>query len=288
MKLVDTHTHAWGRDTDELPWDGEALPPEWSGPYPHADLVADMDEAGVDEGVLLPTWMYGRGQRANEYTIRAIEAHPDRLWGVGVAEYDADPGTLREHVRRVTGHERMLGLRFHACFEYGPTAGAMDREADWVASEDLDPLYDELAARDGAAFVLPKPEQLSMLASLADRHPDVPFVVEHMAWPDEDTDPDGAPWTDFESLADRDNAYVKASSIPRTSGEAWPYENVEPLVTDLLEWFGPERLMLGSDYPWLDDWASYRECVSWIEEADYLSARDCSYLSYRTFDRLRK
>jgi L-fuconolactonase len=287
MRLVDTHTHAWGHDTADLPWYSADLPPEWSGPYTHADLIGGMDAAAVDEGVLLPTSIYGRGERANEYTLRALEAHPDRLWGVGVAEYDADGDTLREHVRRVTGHERMLGLRFHACFEYGPTPGAMDRSAEWVADESLDPLYDELAAQDAAAFVLPKPDQLSMLADLAERHPAVPFVVEHMAWPDADSEPDESPWADFEALAEHDNAYVKVSSIPRTSEEPWPYEDVEGYVTNLLSWFGPERLLLGSDYPWLDDWGSYEECLSWIEEADYLSARDLTWLSHRTFDRLR-
>ncbi|WP_436924257.1 amidohydrolase family protein [Halosimplex amylolyticum] len=286
MRLVDTHTHAWGMDTDDLPWYSADLPPEWSGPYQHETLVSDMADADVDEGVLLPTSIYGRGERANEYTLRAVEAHPDRLWGVGVAEYDADEDTLRENVRRVTGHERMLGLRFHACFEYGPTPGDLDPTGDWVAAEGLDPLYDELAAQEAAAFVLAKPDQLSMLASLADRHPDVPFVVEHMGFPDEDTSPSESPWTDFAALAERDNAYVKVSSIPRTSGQPWPYENVESYVRPLLEWFGPERLLLGSDYPWLDDWATYRECLTWPEQADYLSARDLSYLSYRTFDDL--
>lgn len=286
MRLVDTHTHVWGHDTAELPWYSADLPPEWSGPYTHADLRADMDDAAVDEAVLLPTSIYGRGERANEYTLRAIEAHPERFWGVGVAEYQADESELRAHVRRVTGHERMIGLRFHACFEYGPTPGDMDRAGDWVAAADLAPLYDELAAQDGAVFVLAKPEQLSMLASLAGDNPDVPFVVEHMAWPDEDTDPAEAPWADFQALAEHDNAYVKVSSIPRTSGASWPYGNVEPYVTRLLEWFGPERLMLGSDYPWLDDWATMEECLTWPEEADYLSARDLSYLSYRTFDSL--
>lgn len=285
MRLVDTHTHVWGYDTTELPWYAADLPPEWSGPYTHADLIAEMDDAAVDEALLLPTSIYGRGQRANEYTMRAIEAHPDRLWGVAVADYFADDA--RQRVGRVLGHERMLGVRMHACFEYGPTPGAMNRETAWIADDDLDPVYEELADREAALFVLPKPEQLSTVASVAEAHPDVPVVVEHMAWPDEDTDPDESPWTDFERLAAYDNAYVKVSSIPRTSGEEWPYENVAGYVRNLLDWFGPERLMLGSDYPWLDSMATMEECLTWVEEADYLSARDLSYLSYRTFENLR-
>jgi len=287
MRLVDTHAHSWGSDTTDLPWHSANLPPGWSGPYPHTDLVADMDAADVDEAVLQPTTIYGRSDRANEYTLRAIEAHPDRLWGVGVMEYFQDEPNLRGAVRRVTGHERMLGIRFHAAFEYGETPGEMDRQADWIADDALDPLYGELATQDGAVFVLAKPEQYSTLATLAQTHPDVPFVLEHMGWPDEGTTASDEPWANIETLAAYENVYVKVSSVPRASGDAWPYETAGEYVRTLLSWFGPERLMLGSDYPWLDDWASYRECLSWTEAVEYLSARDLSWLSYRTFETLR-
>ncbi|SDM94933.1 L-fuconolactonase [Halogranum gelatinilyticum] len=286
MRLVDTHTHVWGPDTADLPWYGANLPPEWSGPYSHTDLVADMDAAEVDEGVLQPTTIYGRDERANEYTLRAIEAHPERLWGVGVMEYFQDEPDLRQAVRRVTGHERMLGIRFHAAFEYGETPGQMDRQTDWIADDALDPLYDEIATQDAAVFVLAKPGQYSMLATLAAANPHVTFVLEHMGWPDEGMEPDEAPWTDIETLAEHENVYVKVSSVPRASGDDWPYETAGMFVRKLLAWFGPERLMLGSDYPWLDDCASYRECLSWPEAVEYLSARDLSWLSYRTFESL--
>lgn len=286
MRLVDSHTHTWGPDTRDLPWHTPDLPPGWSGPYQHADLIADMNAADVDDALLVATSTYGRDERANEYTLRAIEAHPDRFWGVGVAEYDADEEEQRAAVRRVTAHDRMVGLRFWACFEYGSPPGDLDPTADWITSPELDPVFEGLAAQDAAAFVLPKPEQFEMLGSLVDRHPEVPFVVEHMGHTDANTSPSEPPWTDVETLAQRDNAYMKVSSIPRTAGEAWPYENVEPFLGRLLEWFGPERLMLGSDYPWLDEMATYRECLTWPEEAEYVSARDLSYLSYRTFDRL--
>lgn len=287
MRLVDTHAHTWGPDTDDLPWYSADLPPGWSGPYTHTDLVADMDAADVDEAVLQPTTIYGRGERVNEYTLRAIEAHPERLWGVGVAEYFQDESDLRQTVRRVTGHERMLGIRFHAAFEYGETPGEMDREANWIADDTLGPLYDELATQNGTVFVLAKPQQYATLATLASTHPDVLFVVEHMGWPDEETDASDELWTDIQLLAEYDNVYVKVSSIPRTSGDAWPYETAGEFLRKLLSWFGPERLLLGSDYPWLDDWASYRECLSWVEAADYLSARDLAWLCYRTFETMR-
>jgi L-fuconolactonase len=284
MKLIDAHTHAWGRDTAELPWTAAVLPPAWEGTYPHRELVGDMDRVGVDEAVVVTTPLYGRGPRANEYTMRAIEAHPDRLWGVGLLPFYEDEATLRERTLQVVGHERMLGVRMHAALAYEEIPTEVDRTGDWILDRAHDPVFEAVAAADAAVFLFPKAEQLSMVATLADRHPDATLVVDHMAWPDETTDPDAAPWTDFEAVAERENVYVKVSSLPRSAADPWPYPDLHGYLQNLLEWFGPERLMLGSDYPWMDDWADYGDCLSWIEAVDALSGRDRAYLSYRTFE----
>lgn len=285
MRLVDTHTHAWGRDVAELPWQAEVLPPEWKGPYTHSDLVADMDRIGVDESVVVTTPIYGRGERANEYTMRAIEAHPERLYGVGIMEFFAEEATVRERLRTVTGHPRMLGVRMHAALEYEPIPDTVNREGEWILDDRLAPVWDEAASLGTAIFVFPKAEQLSMVEQLAATHPDVQFVIDHMAWPDETTDPNDEPWTDFEAVAEHDNTAVKVSSLPRSATEPWPYEDMQAYVRNLLAWFGADRLMIGSDYPWMDKWAPHEDCLNWLEAAEFLSRRDRASLQYRTFDR---
>ena len=287
MRLVDTHTHAWGADTDELPWAADVLPPGWSGSYTHRELVADMDRAGVDEGVVVSTPLYGRGPRANEYAVRAVEAHPDRLYGVGIAElFPDDPEAVRDTLRRVVGHDRMLGVRLHAAMAYEAIPTTVDRTADWIRDPALEPLYDEAARLDAAVFLFPKAEQLPTVEAVVETNPGVTFVVDHMAWPDDRTAPDAAPWTEFAAVAAHDNAHVKVSSLPRSSAEGWPYADLHGYVRRLVEWFGPERLMVGSDYPWMDDWAAYPDCLNWLEAAEFLSAHDRAYLRYRTFDRV--
>jgi L-fuconolactonase len=243
-----------------------------------------MDAAGVDESVIVTTPAYGRGSRANEYTMRSIEAHPDRLYGVGLMDFFDNEETVRESVRRVVSHDRILGVRVHAPFEYTEIPTTFDRTANWMLDNKLEPVWNELARQDGMLFILPKAEHLSFVADLARDYPDMSVVVDHMAWPDETTDPDSGPWADFQAVADLPNTYVKLSSLPRSAEEPWPYPDIHGYIRNLLEWFGAERLMLGSDYPWMHSWASYEQCLSWIEEVEFVSARDLAYLSYRTFD----
>lgn len=293
MKLVDTHTHTWGEDTDELPWQANVLPPDWCGPYTHADLVAEMDHVGVDEAVVVSTPLYGRGPRANEYTVRSIESHPERLYGVGHADYFGvatdhtdEESTVRQRVRRVVGHERMLGVRMYAALRYETIPTELDREGDWILDDRLDPIFDELARQDACLYVFPKAEQLSQVERIAAENPDLSVVVDHMAWPDETTAADEGPWANFEQVADRENVHVKVSSLPRSAASKFPYSDLHDYVRNLVDWFGPERLLLGSDYPWMDDWAGYGDCLRWVEEVEFLSARDLSWLSYRSFERL--
>jgi L-fuconolactonase len=247
-----------------------------------------MDAASVEEAVVVTTPMYGRGVRANEYTMRAIEAYPDRLWGVGLMDFYGDPDEVRGTLRRVVGHDRMLGVRMHACLEYEEHSTELDRTADWILDDELAPVWTEAAKQETTVFVFPKADQLSMVASLAEQYPDVQLVIDHMAFPDGTTTPDTSPWAEFEEVAEYDNVAVKVSSLPRSSEEEWPYEDLWGYVRNLADWFGTERLLLGSDYPWMNDWAGYEECLSWVEEVPFLSARDHSYLSHRTFEQIHK
>jgi len=280
MRLIDAHTHTWGPDTTELPWREPMTPPGWSGPYTHADLLADMDRIGIDEAVVVTNPTYGRGPRGNEYTMRSIEAAPDRLYGVATMDWFADDPAAR--FRQAVGHDRMLGARLYAAMAYEPFPTTVDPDADWFLDDALAPAFEAAARTDAAVFVFPTPAQLETVGTLVAAHPEVQFVIDHLAWPDEATAPDAAPWTDIAALADHDVA-VKVSSVPRSSGREWPYADVHPYLRRLLEWFGPERLLLGSDYPWMDDWAPYEDCLSWLDAVDGLSSRDRAYLRYRAF-----
>ena len=277
--VVDTHTHVWGADTETYPWQAAVLPPNWEGAYTDADLIGDMNVTGIDEAVIVTTPLYGRGPTANAYTKAAIESYPDRLYGVGLIDFFPDNSHKAvASLRRVVSTERMLGVRMHAALAYEETPTELDRDGDWFLDDRLKPVFNAAADENVAMFVFPKAQQLSDVATLVGANPAVQFIVDHMAWPDETTAPDERPWIDFETLAEHGNVAVKVSSLPRSSDEGWPYRDLWEYVRHLVDWFGPERLMIGSDYPWMDDWATYEECLSWVRKARFLSDRDRRYL----------
>ena len=284
MVIIDTHTHIWGMDEEPYSWIGTDLPPGWSGTYTHNDLIETMDVNGVDEAVVVTPPLYGNGPEANEYMIESLATHPGRLWGVGTIDPFA-PDVVRR-IRELTGHDRVLGIRLYAAFENDPVPNELNRDGRWILDKRLIPLWETAVESNSTIYVFPKAQQLDAVIEVAERHPGLTLVVDHMAWPDETTAPDEPPWNQFASLAEYDDIYVKVSSLPRASNNGWPYTDLHGYVRRLVRWFGADRLLLGSDYPWMDAWASYNQCLSWVDECEGLSCSDRTWLRHRTFERL--
>jgi len=290
--MIDAHCHTWGENTDELPWVG-GLPPEHTysdKPYTHQQHVSNMEELGIDKSVIVSigTMLYEQS-RANEYMMRSLEAHPDRLFGASVVNCYDDEGNvleedaLRKNTARAIGHNRLLGVRLLSIAPDNDITQGVDPENEWNTDDRLNPLFDVVSEVGKCVYIFPSYEQLPLVSEVASNHPNLDIVVDHMAWPDEDASPDEKPWATFRDLSDYESVHVKISSLAEYSEDGWPYQDLYPYIQNLLDWFGRERLIFGSDYPYNDPWGSYEELVTWFDEADFLSNQDKEWLTHRSF-----
>ncbi len=92
-------------------------------------------------------------------------------------------------------------------------------------------------------------DQLSAVAMLVEACPDVLFVLDHLGKP-----PVAAslldPWReDIGRLASFPNVSCKLSGLATEAGDRWTSEHVRPYLEHALQVFGPERCMVGSDWP---------------------------------------
>ena len=92
--------------------------------------------------------------------------------------------------------------------------------------------------------------QLAPSVKFVDRHPDQPFVLDHIAKPQIDKNLMD-PWQDqLHEMAKRPNVTCKISGmVTEADHQAWTPEQLLPYLETSLEAFGPERLMFGSDWP---------------------------------------
>jgi L-fuconolactonase len=137
-------------------------------------------------------------------------------------------------------------------------SGARDsHHSDWLLDAAVDDGLTLLTERrltlDLAAHT---PTALANVATLAENHPKLTVVLDHLGSPPlaalRAGDQDGwARWSALlGTLAEMPNVVAKLSGLTTAAGAGWTPDHLRPAVDRALEVFGPDRLMLGSDWPY--------------------------------------
>ena len=268
--VVDAHLHVWSLDTTCYP----VAPTATSRPSFPGDadtLLGLMTESGVDRAVIVQPSCYGYDHRC---VTDALRAHPGRF----AAACLVDPLTPDAPDQLAARHaEGYRGLRLNPLIDGGL----------WLNDPLTAPLWERAAELGTIISLLILPHQMTRAAEMIARYPDVPVIIDHLGRPQVDLgEPEGV-YADKLALAQFPNTYLKISGIPVASQEAYPHRDVWPYVQLALEWFGPERCMWATDFPWITQQCGYDACLRLVTHAiDFLSADDRRLLIGETAARL--
>jgi L-fuconolactonase len=139
----------------------------------------------------------------------------------------------------------------------------------WMLKPDLAPAIEAMIDHDLVFDALVLPKHLPVLLDFAELYPELRLVVDHGAKPQLRTD-DIAEWRhEITAIARGTNAMCKLSGLVTEAGSANP-ALLAPCVDHLLEAFGPNRLMWGSDWPVCELVCSYEE---WYQASEMLLVR---------------
>jgi predicted TIM-barrel fold metal-dependent hydrolase len=273
MKIIEPHVHVWTLDAERFPWAPEtAHPPTQSATA--EELLETLSQNGVSGAVLVQVIYYGLD---NSYAADALRRYPDRFAGVCLVD-PQDPDAPRKLEREV--RERgFSGLRLRPCH---------DRSSTWLADPSTFPLWEKAAELGVTISILAHIEQLAMLSAPVERFPQVPVIVDHMAWPPLDEGAEGAAIQHLLRLARQPSVHVKITDPWAISREEeYPYRRAEPIFRRVFETFGPERCLWGSDWPLVDNHCSYGEALAlYTREWDWLTDADREWILYRTVRKL--
>lgn len=251
MQITDAQIHLWtGPD---------APPHHWRAPYTVESALRDMDEAGVDRAVNCPAiW----DPDANDYAVEVARRHPDRFATLGWFPLeDADETTVDRWMEK----PGMFGLRFVLAMP-----DAMSR----FVSGDLEWLWTAADARSLPMGLMVLPEHLPLLSDVAERHPRMRLLVDHLAVLPFGTLPDAAAHLEaLLDLARHPNVAIKATGVPSMATDEYPFASTHETLRRCFEAFGATRMFWGTDVTRLQ--CSWRECVSmFAEELPWLTGRD--------------
>ncbi|MEP4377383.1 MAG: amidohydrolase family protein [Alphaproteobacteria bacterium] len=253
MLIVDSQVHIWINTT--MGAIHRQIPN-----FTAEDLIAEMDEAGVDRVILHPPGVVPNG---NEIAVAAANAHPDRFRVLGWVHMD-QPELSAAKLAGWLDTPGMLGLRFLFIApgrESWPTDGTMD----WIW-----PIANEQKMPVG----LLAHEFLPTVGELAEKYPDIPFLIDHLgANPFKPGIESFDTLPELVALARHPNVAVKMSGANGNSTEPYPHTEIHDKLQQIFDAFGPDRCFWGTDLSRMK--CSYKECVTlFTEELPWLKGRD--------------
>jgi L-fuconolactonase len=247
---IDAHHHFWQLERDQPDRPASDLP-RLQRDFGPSDLKPHIDRHHVKKTILV------QAQLTPSAILMELAKDADFVAGVvGVADLGA--ANAGEAIETLAGDPLLVGLQ--------PTlpSGA---DGEWSAKPGLVAALAVVAARKLVLEIPSLPRQNCGLLAQLDRYSDIAIVVDHGA---KSFIRDGLlePWrSDISAIAKHSRAVCKLSGLVAEIGENWRVARLRPYVEHLLNEFGPERLLWGSDWPVVDLAGGYDR---WMEASEAL------------------
>jgi L-fuconolactonase len=252
IKRIDAHQHFWRYNPAEHAW----MTDEMAGlrrDFMPPDLEPLLHAVGFDGCV---TIQVRQNLEETRWLLELADRH-DFIRGV-VGWVDLRSPDLDSELRPFAGRKKLVGIRH-----------IVQDEADdeFVLREDFRRGIARLAEFGLRYDVLIYPRQLPAAIKLVREFPDQGFVLDHIAKP---AIAEGklAPWeAGVRELARSANLYCKLSGmVTEARWKEWSAGDFRPYLDVVFEAFGPERLMIGSDWPVCTLSASYESAMRVVME----------------------
>jgi predicted TIM-barrel fold metal-dependent hydrolase len=270
MLILDTHAHIYSPDEKRYPpIDKPLRPPGGKGSL--EDLRRESQENGVAAVCIIQTSTFYRFD--NRYICDSAKAASD--WTAGVCTLDPDdphsPGLLQQCVREygIRGMRSIAGR--DGRFDH-PGVRAL-----WKTALDEGIVINALSGLATA----PQVDQL------LGEFPGLPVVLDHCLNPEVGPNLE-ATLKQVLTMARRPNLHAKLSFVPTGSKTGYPCADMHEPCRRILDAFGPERCIWGSDFPsalWTPR-VSYAEHLRIFREALVLPAETLAQILGETARRL--
>jgi len=243
---LDAHFHLWDPGSQSHGWlKGIRSLNRRFGPE---DFGAAALAAGVRAGVLVQTL----ASASETQDLLAIALAHDVVAGV-VGWVDLERGDVAEEIERLRslpGGEYLVGIRHLVQDEPDPR---------WLLREAVGRGIEALGDAGLVYDLLIRPAQLEAALVLVSGHERVRFVLDHGAKP---AIAEGAlePWArSLANLATLPNIACKLSGLVTEAGAGWTARQIDPYIAHMLDCFGAQRLLFGSDWPVCTTLATHAE-----------------------------
>jgi L-fuconolactonase len=249
--MIDAHHHFWRYDPREYDWISPVM-----SKIRRDFLPDDLDRVARDSGIDGVITVQAR--QTLEETGWLLELARSHEWVKGVVGWVplVDPD-VRVQIQEHSRSPKLRGVRHVLQGEPDEYLSRDDFNAGVAALREFGLRYDILILE----------RQLPATIKFVDRHPEQIFILDHVAKPKMKAR-ELSPWREnIRELARRPRVYCKLSGmLTEADWSHWSVDDLRPYVHVVLDAFGPERLMFGSDWPVCLVASEYGRWVQTVEE----------------------
>lgn len=244
--------------------------PEGMGEYSYTaeSCIKLMDENGIDMSVLLQSGFYGF---QNEYAYEVAKRYPNRFFPVaGLDPY------CQEKTKILDNFIDRLGIKALK-FEMSQPCGIVSYHPDFkINGPEMQEVFERADHEHMAvAFDIGGPGQTSYQIaewrSVIEKYCNINFIACHILVPKQLGQPGWA--AELKSIA-AENTWFDFAAIPYNNMQEYPYPTAAKLVERAAEIVGVDRLMWGSDTPFVLSYATYAQLHDYIKEFGIFSDAD--------------
>ena len=232
---IDSHHHLWQYTASEYGWINDSMQSIQRDFLPD-DLDAALRSANIDGAVTVQT------QHSLEETnwLLSLAEQSSLIKGV-VGWADLASTAFEEQLSVLRRRPKLRGLRHIIQGE---------PDDNFILRADFNHGITRLLPTGLVYDVLIFERHLPQAIKFVDRHPSQVFVVDHVAKP-RIKESQLEPWArNIRALAERENVFCKVSGmVTEADWSNWTEGDLRPYWEIVLESFGPQRLMFGSDWP---------------------------------------
>jgi L-fuconolactonase len=254
--LIDAHHHVWDPETADYPWmtDDHAV---IRRRFDTGDLAAVAGPAGVTGTILVQT--RSSFEESQEFLATADET--PLILGV-VAWVDLTSQDVFDRIAELKagkGGAFLVGVRHQVHDE---------DDANWLLRDDVQRGLAAVDAHGLAYDLLLRPRELPAAIEAVRRRPGMHWVLDHIAKP-EIAGGGWEPWAGLmaELAATSPTCWVKLSGmVTEAEWTSWTIDDLKPYAHHVIDAFGPERCMIGTDWPVCLLAASYQQVINAVQE----------------------
>jgi L-fuconolactonase len=248
---IDAHQHFWIYNPAEYDWIDDSMAALRRDFLPE-DLKPQLESTGFDGSVAVQVRQTVEETR---WLLELADSSPSILGVVGWV--DLRSPDIRSQLKVFARNPKLVGIRHIVQSEPDDRFLLQPEFLRGVSVlEEFDLAYD----------ILIYPKHLPVAAEFVERFPRQRFVLDHLAKPPIKTGNVDSWAHGISRLAEFPNVFCKLSGlVTEADWQHWEPEQVIPFVDVAFETFGPDRLMIGSDWPVCLVAASYARALQVVK-----------------------